>query len=558
MTTSIAPLSAGPASEQDQVFPTLTPAQIERVALHGRLRRVEANEVLVKVGTRITHFYVVTSGSLEGLQPMENGETTIRIITSGQFTGEVSMLSGRPALVTLRVHDAGELIEVDREKLLSLVQTDAELSEIFVRAFLLRRVGLLSGGFGDVVLVGSNHSSDTLRIKEFLTRNAHPYTSVDPDRDSGIQDLLDRFRFTIADLPVLICRGSAVLRNPTNREIADCLGFNEAIDQTHMRDVVVVGAGPAGLAAAVYAASEGLDVLVIESSSPGGQAGSSSRIENYLGFPSGITGQELTGRAYTQAQKFGADVAIAESATHLDCAPKAYKIQIDSGEQIKARTVVIATGAEYRKLPLENISQFEGAGIYYGATFIESQLCEDEEVVVVGGGNSAGQAAVFLAQTARRVHMLIRSKGLAETMSRYLIRRIEDSPAIELRTCTEITALDGDGHLERVTWRKDQGPSETHDIQHVFVMTGAAPSTKWLSGCVILDDQGFVKTGPDLSREDLAAAQWPLARPPHLLETSRPGVFAVGDVRAGNVKRVASAVGEGSIAISFVHRALQE
>ncbi|HYS69225.1 MAG TPA: FAD-dependent oxidoreductase [Gemmatimonadaceae bacterium] len=558
MTISIVPLTTGTASGEDQVFPTLTTEQMQRIAAQGHMRRVEAGEVLVKVGTPITHFYVVRSGSLDGLQPMENGETTFRTITAGQFTGEVSMLSGRPSLVTLRVREAGEFIEVDREKLLSLVQTDAELSEILVRAFVLRRVGLLSGGFGDVVLVGSSHCSDTLRIKEFLTRNAHPYTTVDPDRDSGIQDLLDRFQFSADDLPVLICRGSAVLRNPTNRQIADCLGFNEAIDQTHLRDVVVVGAGPAGLAAAVYAASEGLDVLVIESTSPGGQAGSSSRIENYLGFPSGISGQALTGLAYTQAQKFRADVAIAETATHLDCAPKAYKIQIDSGEEIRARTVVIATGAQYRKLPLKNISQFEGAGIYYGATFIESQLCEGEEVIVVGGGNSAGQAAVFLAQTARKVYMLIRSRGLAETMSRYLIRRIEESPAIELRTCTEITGLDGDFHLKRVTWRKDQGAVESHDIQHVFVMTGAAPSTKWLSGCVILDDQGFVKTGPDLSREDLAAAQWRLPRPPHLLETSRPGVFAVGDVRAGNVKRVASAVGEGSIAISFVHRALQE
>jgi thioredoxin reductase (NADPH) len=558
MASSIAPISSATSPEQDQVFPTLTPAQIERVAAHGRLRRVAADEVLIRVGTPINHFYVVSTGSIEGLQPMENGETSVRILQPGQFTGEVSMLSGRPALVTLRVRVAGEVIEVEREKLLSLVQTDAELSEIFVRAFLLRRVGLLRGGFGDVVLVGSNHSSDTIRIKEFLTRNAHPYTSVDPDRDAGIQDLLDRFRFSIVDLPVLICRATVVLRNPTNREIAECLGFNESIDQTHVRDVVIVGAGPSGLAAAVYAASEGLDVLVIESNSPGGQAGSSSRIENYLGFPSGISGQDLTGRAYTQAQKFGADVAIAETATHLDCAPKAYRIEVDNGLHIKARTVVIATGAEYRKLPLENLSRFEGVGVYYGATFVEAQLCEGEDVIVVGGGNSAGQAAVFLAQTARKVFMLIRSKGLAETMSRYLIRRIEESPAIELRTCSEISALGGERHLERVSWRKDQDQTETHDIRHVFIMTGAAPSTGWLSGCVLLDNQGFVKTGPDLSREDLAAAQWPLTRPPHLLETSRPGVFAVGDVRSGNVKRVASAVGEGSIAISFVHRALQE
>jgi thioredoxin reductase (NADPH) len=319
-----------------------------------------------------------------------------------------------------------------------------------------------------------------------------------------------------------------------------------------------VGAGPSGLAAAVYAASEGLDVLVIESNSPGGQAGSSSRIENYLGFPSGISGQELTGLAYTQAQKFGADVAIAESAVHLDCAPKAYKIKLDNGVEVKARTVVIATGAQYRKLPLPDITRFDGVGIYYGATFIESQLCDGDEIIVVGGGNSAGQAAVFLSEAARHVHMLVRSHSLSDTMSRYLIRRIEESPDITLHNCTQIVGLEGTDHLERVRWQTDGGPIETHDVRHVFVMTGAEPSTNWLNGCVALDAQGFVKTGSDISPEELAAAKWPLGRAPHLLETTRPGVFAVGDVRAGNVKRVASAVGEGSIAISFVHQALLE
>lgn len=560
---TVAPLGTPPTtsaaqSPDDQTFPVLTDAQIARIAAHGRYRRVETGEVLANAGDPIRHFYVVSSGSLEGVQLRLNGDVRVRTLQPGQFTGEVSMLSGRPALVTIRVSESGEVIEVERDKLLNLVQTDAELSEIFVRAFLLRRVALLSGAYFDVVLVGSNHSSDTLRIKEFLTRNAHPYTTIDPDHDSTVQDLLDHFKFTIADLPVLICRETTVLRNPSNQQIANCLGFNDSIDQTQVRDLVIVGAGPAGLAASVYAASEGLDVLVIESNYPGGQAGSSSRIENYLGFPSGISGNELTGRAYTQAQKFGASLAVAETATHLDCAPKAYKIDLDNSQQIKARTVIIATGAQYRKLPLENISKFEGTGLYYGATFVESQLCLGEELVVVGGGNSAGQAAVFLAQTAAKVHMLVRSKGLAETMSRYLIRRIEENPKIELHTCTEITAVEGDGHLERVSWQRDQGPIETRDIRHIFVMTGATPSTQWLGGCVTLDAQGFVKTGPELTPEELRAANWPLSRQPYLLETSRPGVFAVGDVRAGNVKRVASAVGEGSIAISFVHRALQE
>jgi thioredoxin reductase (NADPH) len=559
MTAPADTLVAFPLTDNnDETFPVLSDAQLARIAEHGHRRQVQAGHVLVDIGATVRNFYVVLSGAIEGVQLRQTGGIRVRTLHAGQFSGEIAILSGRPSLITLRVCQDGELLELDRDALLDMIQTDAELSEIFVRAFLLRRVGLISGGFADVVLVGSNHSSDTLRIKEFLSRNEHPYTSVDPDHDPHIQELLDQFRFSLSDLPVVICRNTAVLRNPTNQQIADCLGFNASIDQTHTRDVVVVGAGPAGLAAAVYAASEGLDVLVVESNAPGGQAGSSSRIENYLGFPSGITGQDLTGRAYAQAQKFGADVAIAESAVHLNCTPKAYKVKLDNGVEVHSRTIVIATGAQYRKLPLANINQFEGAGLYYGATFIESQLCEGDEVIVVGGGNSAGQAAVFLAQSARMVHMFVRSRGLAETMSRYLIRRIEESPRITLHTLTEVVGLEGGDHLERVQWQAEGGPVETRAIRHVFVMTGAKPSTNWLDGCVTLDDQGFVKTGSDLSPEELVAAKWPLSRAPHLLETSRPGVFAVGDVRAGNVKRVASAVGEGSIAISFVHRALQE
>jgi thioredoxin reductase (NADPH) len=360
-------------------------------------------------------------------------------------------------------------------------------------------------------------------------------------------------------VPVLICRGELVLRNPTNQQIADCLGFNDAIDQTHVRDLVIVGAGPAGLAAAVYGASEGLDVLVLESNAPGGQAGSSSKIENYLGFPLGVSGQELTARGYTQAQKFGAQMLIAKGAKRIVCNRRPYAIEIDNGQRLPARSIIIATGAEYRRLSLENLSQFEGAGVYYGATFIESQLCRGEEVIVVGGGNSAGQAAVFLAQTARRVYLLVRSAGLAETMSRYLIRRIEQSPDIIFLPQTEIVAFAGSGHLDRVSWRDNQtGKIETHAIRHVFVMAGAVPNTDWLDGCLAVDAKGFIKTGPDLSRDDLAAAQWPLTRAPHLLETSLPGVFAVGDVRRGSLKRVASAVGEGSIAVAFVHQVLHE
>ena len=522
------------------------------------MRAIQRSDVLYEPGDAVVPFFVVVAGELEIDRLWAGTETLIAVLGPGKFTGEVNSLSGRPAILRVRVSQPGEAIELDRQAMHALLQTDAELGEILVRAFLLRRVELVAAGMGDVVLVGSTHSAGTLRIKEFLMRNGHPYSYIDLERDPDVQKLLESFHVAASEIPVVICRGQVVLRNPTNQEIADCLGFNQTVDQTQMRDVVVVGAGPSGLAAAVYGASEGLDVLVLETNAPGGQAGSSSRIENYLGFPTGITGQELAARAFTQAEKFGAELLIA-SGKRLWCDRKPNIVEIDNGARIPARAIVIATGAEYRRPQLEDLSRFEGAGIYYGATFVEAQLCTGDEVVVVGGGNSAGQAAVFLAQTASRVHMLVRSAGLAESMSRYLIRRIDETPAIELRTHTEIVALRGDDHLESVTWQNKQtGASEEHAIGHVFLMTGGAPNTRWLDGCVVLDEKGFIKTGPDLSPEDLRASSWPLARQPFLLETSVPGVFAVGDVRGGSVKRVASAVGEGSIAISFVHRVLQE
>jgi thioredoxin reductase (NADPH) len=556
--TTPPPVPAIVSARPDQIFPRLTAAQIDRVAAHGRLRSIAAGDVLVEAGDHVAPFFVVKSGEVEIVRPDPSRETLVAVHSAGHFTGETNMISGRRALFRARVRTAGEVIEVERDALMALVQTDAELGEILMRAFLLRRVELVTHGIGDTVLVGSTHSAGTVRIREFLTRNGHPYSYIDLDRDTDVQAVLDRFQIAVTDVPVVICR-ELVLRNPANQQIAACLGFNEAIDGAHVRDLVVVGAGPAGLAAAVYGASEGLDVLVVEANAPGGQAGASSRIENYLGFPAGISGEALTGRAYSQAQKFGAQVLIAKSATRLTCERQPFALAIDDGSPVRARTVIIATGAEYRRPALDNLATFENAGIYYGATRVEAQVCSGEEVIVVGGGNSAGQAAVFLAQTARHVHMLVRSADLAGSMSRYLSRRIEENPAISLHTNTEIVALTGNGHLDGVQWRDNRtGTLETHTIQHVFVMAGAQPNTGWLEGCVALDVNGFVKTGSDLSKDDLAAARWPLSRPPHLLETSRPGVFAVGDVRAGSVKRVASAVGEGSIAISFVHRVLAE
>lgn len=519
---------------------------------------MQRGQMLVEQGDRNVPFFVVVSGEVEIVRPSDGVETLITIHGPGQFTGEVNALSGRPALFRARATKQGELIELDRQHMLALVQTDAELGEILMRAFILRRVELVTAGMGDVVLVGSMHSAATLRIKEFLMRNGHPYSYIDLDRNPEVQNLLDGFHTAASEIPVMICRGEIVLRNPTNQQVADCLGFNETVDQTQVRDLVIIGAGPSGLAAALYGASEGLDVLMLETDSPGGQAGSSSRIENYLGFPAGISGQELAARAYNQAQKFGAQVLIAK-ATRLACDRKPYVVEVENGARIQTRTIVIATGAEYRRPPLENLSRFEGVGVYYGATFVEAQLCSGEEVIVVGGGNSAGQAAVFLGETVKRVHMLVRSVGLTESMSRYLIRRIEQTPTIILRPHTEIVELEGGNHLESVRWRNNQTEQiEEHNIRHVFVMTGADPNTHWLDGCVALDAKGFIKAGPDLSPEDLNAACWPLARRPYLLETSLPGVFAIGDVRGGSVKRVASAVGEGSIAISFVHQVLQE
>jgi thioredoxin reductase (NADPH) len=542
----------------EQIFPTLTPAQIRRIAPHGDMRTMESGQVLIEQGDRNVPFFVVVSGEVEIVRPSGGVETLITVHGPGQFTGEVNNLSGRPAVVRMRATKQGELIELDRQHMLALVQTDAELGEILMRAFLLRRVELVAAGVGDIVLIGSMHSAGTLRIKEFLMRNGHPYSYLDLERNPEVQNLLDGFHTAASDIPVVICRGEIVLRNPTNQQLADCLGFNETVDETQVRDVVIIGAGPSGLAAAVYGASEGLDAVMLETSSPGGQAGSSSRIENYLGFPSGISGQELAARAYNQAQKFGAQVLIAK-ATRLACDRKPYVVEVENGARIPTRTIVIATGAQYRRPPLKNLSRFEGAGVYYGATFVEAQSCGGEEVIVVGGGNSAGQAAVFLAETTKRVHMLIRSAGLAESMSRYLIRRIEQTPKIVLRPHTEIVALEGGNHLESVSWQNNQtGQVEEHNIRHVFVMTGADPNTNWLDGCVALDAKGFIKTGPDLSPEDLSSARWPLARPPYLLETSLPGVLAIGDVRGGSIKRVASAVGEGSIAISFLHQVLQE
>jgi thioredoxin reductase (NADPH) len=547
------------SKRREQMFPVLTDAQMARIGRHATEATFEPGQLLFDEGQYDTPFFVVLDGEVEVVHPVYGGEEPVTVHHRGQFTGEINMLAGRRALARGRAKSLVRVLSMTRAELSKLVRTDSELSDLIMRAFTLRRMGLLAGNMGDAIVLGSQHSAATLRLQAFLTRNGHPYRYVDVDRDPDVQCALDTFHLSVSDVPVLICRGERVLKNPTNAEVADCLGFNASIESATVVDVVVCGAGPGGLAAAVYAASEGLEALVLEESAPGGQAGSSSKIENYLGFPTGISGQALALRAMTQAEKFGAKIAVARDAKRLWCDETPMRVELGNGDSVRARAIIIATGVEYRKLGVEGLARFEGVGVYYGATFVEAQRCENEEVIVVGGGNSAGQAATFLARSSTHVHVLIRGPDLAASMSRYLIARIEETANITLHRNTEIVAMDGSDHLERISWRNGaSGETSARDIRHVFSMTGASPRTEWLQGCVALDAQGFVRTGPDLSPAILAEAHWPHRRAPYLFETSRPGVFAVGDVRAGSVKRVASAVGEGSVCVQLVHKVLAE
>ncbi|HVZ89290.1 MAG TPA: FAD-dependent oxidoreductase [Polyangia bacterium] len=542
-----------------QTFPKLTPAQIDRIAAVGRRCSTPAGEVLFEVGDQNARFFVVLSGGIEIVQPVGSVENPIVVHGPGQFSGDIGMLSARRSIVRGRTTVASDLLIVDNNALRTLVQRDAELSEIFMRAFILRRVQLMDVAAQDLVLIGSRNSADTLRIKEFLTRNAQPFRYQDVETEPGIEAMLEKFQVGVNEIPIVICQGGHILKNPSTDLLAQMTGLEPKLDATVVRDVVVVGAGPAGLAAAVYGASEGLDVLVLEGTAPGGQAGTSSRIENYLGFPTGISGQALSGRALMQAEKFGAEVAIGRTAVRLDCTSRPYRLYLSDGQEVRARSIVIASGVKYRKLDLPSLARFEGAGIYYSATRLEGQLCVGQDIAIVGGGNSAGQAAVYLSQVANHVQVLVRGPGLAESMSRYLIQRIESTPNIDLCTRCQITELEGTDRLERVTWRHvETGTPTTKPLGNLFLMTGADPNTKWLAGCLLLDDKEFVKTGADLTPEDLLAARWPLPRRPYLMETTIPGVFCVGDARSGSVKRVASAVGEGSISVQLLHRALQE
>jgi thioredoxin reductase (NADPH) len=549
------PTSEAFLNRRAQMFPKLSEAQVARVARVATTIELPEGDILYDEGDYGIPFFVVLAGAITVVHPNGSEEDLITVLGPQEFTGEINMLTGRRGLLRARTTKPSRLLRVELPQFRSLMQTDSGLSEVWMRAFILRRVGLLQGAMGDAIVIGSRLSAATLRVQAFLTRNSHPYRYIDIDIEPDVPALLDGFHVKIADLPVLVCRGEKVLRSPSNAEIAECLGFNRGIDPEAKHDVVIVGAGPAGLAAAVYAASEGLDVLVLEATAPGGQAGSSSKIENYLGFPTGISGLALAQRALTQAEKFGAKLAIASGAVRLHCDRMPYRVEVEGGGSFSARVIVIATGAQYRKLELANLERFEGAGVYYGATFLEAQRCAEDDVIVVGGGNSAGQAAMYLAQTSRHVHILIRGESLAASMSNYLIRRIEESPNVTLHTGSEIVELCGSERLESVVWRDATGTS-TLPIRHVFSMTGAKPNTEWLQGCLELDEKGFILTGYKASEG--VGASGVGVRPKAEYETSLPRVFAVGDVRSGSTKRVAAGVGEGSACISLVHRALAE
>lgn len=531
-----------PFLREAQTFAVLTDEQIRRVTAYGRVEDVTEGQVLYSRGARNVDFFVMISCEAEILEVAADGsEHKLFTQAAGQFSGELNLFNNRGTLVCSRVSRAGRILRVPRRNFRRLMIGESEIGEIITRAFILRRAGFLNHDLAGATLVGHAHSADTLRIQQFLKKNAYPVRVVLVEQDAGkASELIHACAVKSKDLPLVIYGRDRVLANPSNEELGSALGFTEEFDCDEVFDVLIVGAGPAGLSAAVYAASEGLNTLVIDADAPGGQAGTSSKIENYMGFPAGISGGALAGRAQIQAQKFGARISVPHRATELVCTGDPLHVRLENDVTVKSHAVIIASGAHYRRIDVARLSDFEGVGIHYAATAVEAALCSSEEVAIVGAGNSAGQAAMFLSTRSKHVHLIVRGSDLRKSMSEYLVRRIEASPAITVHLECEVCALDGEHYLESVSWKDSQGRQISREIGNLFLMTGAVPNTEWLRGCVDLDDKGFIVC-PD-------------ARSPY--QTSQRGVFAVGDVRSGSIKRVASAVGEGSVVISSVHELL--
>ena len=539
-------------TRRDQIFPVLEPAQVERIRRFGTVRSYGSGQVLAETGKPLEGLAVILSGAVNVTRRKTTGEGELIVAHGpGSFLGELAQLSGRPALVDARAQGPVDALIVPPDRLRALLVAEAELGERIMRALILRRVGLLEAGSGGPVIVGRSENRDVLRLAGFLRRNGHPHQELDPEVDPAAKALLERFHVAPDQLPLVVCPGGQLLHNPSENVLARCLGLVGPIDPKRLFDVAVVGAGPAGLAAGVYAGSEGLSVLVLDCRAFGGQAGASARIENYLGFPTGISGIALMARAYNQAQKFGVEMAIPDEVIgfEVNANNNHFVLKLSDNETVNARSIVIASGARYRRLDVDGLENFEGSSVHYWASPLELKLCSGQEVALVGAGNSAGQAAVYLASQAAKVWLLVRGKNLASSMSRYLVDRIEGLSNVEVLTRTNITHLEGnDGVLEAIRWRHGTSGEEIRrPTRHLFLFIGADPNTDWLAGSEIaLDRKGFVLTGSAIDED---------RRP---LETSRKGIFAIGDVRSGSVKRVAAAVGEGAQVVTMLHSQLRE
>ena len=541
------------ATEHDIAFPVLSDRQLEQLAARGRERRVRAGEILFREGDRDFGFFVVLEGAVEIVAHTEEGEQQVTVHRAGQFTGDVDALTGRSVLVMARVLEDGRVVALDSAELRHAVDEIADLGSTLVKAFIMRREMLVGSGWVGVTIIGSRFSPEAHRLRDFASRNQVPYKWLDLETDRQAEAILRQLNVPASATPLVLGREGQFYSKPPIEKFARCAGLTVSLSEEHVYDVIVVGAGPAGLAASVYAASEGLDVLATEALAAGGQAGTSARIENYLGFPAGISGAELTRNALVQAQRFGARVTVPCRVRSLGIDGGDRIVTLMDGTRLRSRCVLVSSGVEYGRLDVPRFGDFEGAGIYYAATEMEARLCRGEDVVVVGGGNSAGQAIVFLADQARQVDVLLRGQDLGAKMSRYLVDRIERLPNVRVHRGATVVGLEGNGHLRAVEARTGDG-LRRFDTSSLFIFIGAAPNSEWLRGCVELDRHGFVVTGPGLPPETAESERWKAAgRRPFMLETSLPGVFAAGDVRSGSVKRCASAVGEGSMAVMFMH-----